>query len=145
MNVLAENRKAGFDYEILETIEAGIELRGFEVKSVKGGRFNIAGSYAVVQNGQVWLINSNIPAYQPKNAPADYDPDRSRRLLLKSEEIRGLIGTIKEKSVSLIPLRAYLKRGLIKVALGIGRAKKKSDKREALKKRTAQREMRRGE
>jgi len=145
MNVLAENRRAGFDYEILETIEAGIELRGFEVKSVKGGRFNIAGSYAVVRNGQAWLINSNIPAYQPKNAPADYNPDRSRRLLLKSEEIRSLIGTIKEKSVSLIPLRAYLKRGLIKVALGIGRAKKKSDKREALKKRVAQREMRRGE
>ena len=143
MKVLAENRRARFDYEILETIEAGIELRGFEVKSAKAGRFNIAGSYAIVRGGEAWLVNSQIPPYQPKNAPPDYDPARTRRQLLQLKEIKRLVGTLKGKSVSLVALRAYLKHGFIKIELGVGRSKSKGDKREVLKKRSAEREMRR--
>ncbi len=140
---LAENGRARFDYEILETYEAGIALTGQEVKSAKSGRMNLAGSYAVFRDGELWLLNSQIPAYQPKNAPADYDPARSRRLLLHRKEIDALIGKLKNKSVSLIPLRAYVKKNFIKIELGLGRARKKHDKREFLKKRAVEREMQR--
>ncbi len=84
MKPIAENRRAGFDYEILEKYEAGIGLSGQEVKSAKSGRFNLAGSYAIPKNGEFWLVNADIPAYQPKNASPDYDPSRSRKLLLCS-------------------------------------------------------------
>ncbi len=153
--LLAENRRARFDYEILETHEAGIELTGQEVKSAKSGRINLSGSHAVLRDGsprrshgrsagELWLLNSQIPAYQPKNAPADYDPARSRRLLLHKEETAGLIGKLHNKSVSLIPLSAYVQKNFIKIELGLGRARKKSDKRELLKKRTMDREIQRG-
>ena len=143
-NILAENRRARFDYDILETYEAGIELLGQEVKSVKGGRCNLSGAYAILRGGEVVLLNAEIPAYQPKNAPADYDPSRTRRLLLRRDEIRGLVGKLHQKSLTLIPLQMYVKRGLIKVLLGLGRSRKKHDKREVLKKRGAEREMRKG-
>ena len=154
---LAENRRARFDYEILETIEAGIELRGFEVKSAKFGRMGIVGSYAVIRGGrpetagraspsskagEAWLLNSQIPPYQKNNTPESYDPLRTRRLLLRKEEISKLIGRLKEKSLSLIPLQVYLKRGFMKIELGLGRPRKKYDKRELLKKRSVEREMR---
>ena len=142
MHALSENRRAKFDYEILETFEAGIELLGTEVKSVKESRINLAGSYALVREGGAWLINADIPAYQPKNAPQDYDPKRSRRLLLHKEEIKGLAGKLHEKGLSLLPLQAYLKHGIIKLELGLGRSRKKHDKRELLKARAAGREMR---
>jgi SsrA-binding protein len=141
MKALSENRRARFDYEILETLQAGIELRGFEVKSAKSGRFDLAGSYAIVRKGQVSLINARIPPYQPKNAPVDYDPSRSRRLLLRKEEISSLAGRLKDKSVHLVPLRAYTKNNLVKIELGLAKSKKKSDKREILKKRSAEREI----
>lgn len=143
MKPIAENKKAGFDYEILEKYEAGIALSGQEVKSAKSGRFNLAGSYAVPRNGEFWLVNADIPPYQPKNAPADYDPSRSRKLLLHKNEIKTLVGKLQQKSFSLVPLRAYLKNGFIKLELGLGKSRKKSDKRELLKKRSAEREMRR--
>jgi SsrA-binding protein len=143
MKSLSENRRARFDYAIEETLEAGIELRGFEVKSAKGGRLNLAGSYGVIRGNELWLLNSQMPAYQPKNAPPDYDPSRSRRLLLHREEMKRLIGLLKEKSITLVPLRSYLKGNLVKIELGIGKSKNKKDKREALKKRTAEREMER--
>ncbi len=141
---LAENRRARFDYEILQTYEAGISLTGQEVKSVKGGRMNLSGSYAILRGGEIILLNCQIPAYQPKNAPMDYDSARSRRLLLRREEIRELIGKLKGASVSLIPLSAYLKKNIIKIELGLGKSRKKSDKRELLKKRTILREIARG-
>ena len=142
MKVLSENRRAKFDYEILETYEAGIELTGQEVKSAKSGRFNLAGSYGILRNHEAWLLNSEIPAYQPKNAPTDYDPKRSRRLLLRREEIKKLIGKLHEKSLRLVPLRAYIKKNFIKIELGVGQPRKKSDKREVLKKRATEREIR---
>lgn len=142
---IAENRRARFDYEIEETFDAGIELLGHEVKSAKAGRFQIAGARAIVRGGEVWLVNSHIPAYQPKNTPAGYEEDRSRRLLLRKDEIKRATGALQEKGRSLIPLRAYLKNGFIKLELGLGRSRKKSDKRELIKKRTHQREMQEAE
>ena len=142
MEAIAENRRARFDYVIGETYEAGIELLGHEVKSAKGGRFQIAGARVLLRGGEAWLVNSHIPPYQPKNTPADYEEDRSRRLLLTKDELKRLTGALQEKGQVLIPLRAYLKRGFIKLELGLGKQKKKSDKRETLKKRAHEREMR---
>ena len=143
MEPLAENRRARFDYDISETIEAGIELLGHEVKSVRGGHMNIAGSHALIRGGEAWLLNATIPPYQPLNVPENYDSKRTRRLLLKHEEAKNLIGKLKEK-YSLIPLEAYSKNNRIKILLGIAKPRKKHDKRELLKKRAAEREMGRG-
>ncbi len=140
--VLAENRRARFDLEISETLEAGVELLGTETKSVKSGRLNLAGSRVLVRNGEAWLVNAQIPAHQPKNAPPDYDPARNRRVLLHSSEIRSLEGKLQEKSWVLVPLRAYQKKGLIKLELGLGRTRKARDKREYLKAKESRREMR---
>ncbi|HUC01342.1 MAG TPA: SsrA-binding protein SmpB [Candidatus Paceibacterota bacterium] len=142
---IAENRRARFDYEIGQTYEAGIELQGHEVKSAKGGRLQIAGAHAIIRGGEAWLVNSHIPQYQPGNTPPDYEEDRARRLLLSRDEIKELQGALVDKSRHAIPLRAYLKHGLIKLELGLGRSRRKSDKRDAIKKRAHQREIRRGE
>jgi SsrA-binding protein len=144
-NTIAENRRARFDYEIARPYEAGIELKGYEVKSAKGGRFQIAGAHALIRGGEAWLVNSHIPPYQAGNTPPDYEEDRARRLLLSRDEIKELQGALVDKAQHLIPLRAYIKHGLIKLGLGLGRTRKKSDKREAIKKRAHQREMRGGE
>jgi SsrA-binding protein len=141
-NTIAENRRARFDYEILQKYEAGIELKGHEVKSAKGGRLQVAGAHVLIRGGEAWLVNSHIPPYQAGNTPPDYEEDRARRLLLSKNEIKELQGALIDKSRHLIPLRAYLKHGLIKLELGLGHARKKSDKREAIKKRTHKREMR---
>ena len=143
MKEASVNRKAYFDYEILETYEAGIELYGFEVKSIKTGHLNLAGSFAVVKDNQAWLLNTSIPPYQPKNAPSDYDPTRSRRLLLHRSEIKELIGKSAQKGLTLVPLKVYNKRGKIKILIGIARHKKKVDKREIIKKREANIEIER--
>ncbi|HEX4104108.1 MAG TPA: SsrA-binding protein SmpB [Candidatus Paceibacterota bacterium] len=139
---IAENRRARFDYDIAETYDAGVELRGYEVKSAKGGHLQIAGARVLLRGGEAWLVNSHIPPYQPKNMPSDYEEDRARRLLLTKEEIKSLTGALQEKGQMLVPLRAYLKNGFIKLELGLGRARKKSDKREVIKKRSHEREMR---
>ncbi len=151
MSVIATNKRAYFDYQILETYEAGIELLGLEVKSIKTGRINLAGSYAIIRDNQVWLLNADIPAYQPKNAPLDYDPKRTRRLLLKKSEIKNLIGRIQEKGLTLMPLKVYTKNGSvgspragkIKMEIGLAKSRKKADKRELIKKREVEREIKR--
>ncbi|HVM77004.1 MAG TPA: SsrA-binding protein SmpB [Candidatus Paceibacterota bacterium] len=142
MEDLAENRRARFDYDIKETYESGIALQGHEVKSIIAGHFQIAGARVLIRGGEAWLVNSHIPPYQPKNTPAGYEEDRSRRLLLNKDEIKTLTGALQEKGNILIPLRAYLKHHIIKLELGLGRSRKKSDKREVIKKRSHQREMR---
>jgi len=142
MESLAENRRARFDYDIEEKFESGIELKGYEVKSAKGGRFQIAGAQVLSRGGEAWLVNSHIPPYQPKNMPPDYAEGRARRLLLTKSEIKTITGMLRDKGRRLIPLRAYLKNGFIKLELGLGRIRKKSDKRDALKKRAHVREMR---
>lgn len=144
MSILSENRRARFDYEILEHYEAGIELTGQEVKSVKSGHGNLAGAYAILRGGELFLINCQIPPYQQNNVPEDYDPSRTRRLLLHKEEIKSLSGKLKEKGLSLVALSFFLKKNFVKVDLGLGRSRKKSDKRELLKKRAVDRDIERG-
>ncbi len=143
MKNLALNKRARFDYEILETIEAGISLLGFEVKATKAGKINLSGSYAQVKGNEVWLINATIGPYQPKNTPKDYDPERTRRLLLTKKQIQALTGKTHEAGLTLVPLRAYIKGRLVKIELGLARHKKKHDKREVIKKRDVDREIRR--
>jgi len=143
MKVLAENRKARFDYEILERFEAGMVLIGQEVKSIKSGRMSLKGSYVVLRGEEPYLIGANVPPYQPKNAPPDYEPERSKKLLLTKSEIKHLIGKTKEKGLTLVPLRVYTKRGKVKLEFGIGKGRKKADKRELIKKREAERELKR--
>lgn len=141
MKVLSKNRKAYFNYEILEKFEAGISLIGQEVKSIKTRGVSLAGSYVVLKEEEVFWIGLNVPPYQPKNAPKDYNPERTRKLLLKKSEIKYLIGKSKQKGLTLIPLRLYTKNGKIKLEFGIAKGKKKTDKRELIKKREIQREI----
>ena len=143
MRILAENKKAYFNYRILEKFEAGISLIGQEVKSLKTRGVNLAGSYAVVKNEEVFWIGAKIAPYQSKNVAPDYNPERSRKLLLKKSEIKYLIGKSKQKGLTLIPLKLYTKNGKIKLEFGIGKGLKKIDKRERIKKREAEREMQR--
>jgi len=143
MKVLAENKKAYFTYEILEKFEAGMVLIGQEVKSIRSGRISLKGSYVVLKGEEPYLVGANIPPYQPKNAPPDYMPERQRKLLLNKLEIKRLIGKTKEKGLTLVPLKVYTKGAKIKLEFGIGKGKKKADKRETIKKREAEREMRR--
>lgn len=143
MQTLSENRRAPFDYSIEERLTAGIELTGQEVKSIKLGRMQIAGSFAIVRGGECFLVGSTIPAYQPKNAPGDYDPSRTRRLLLTKDEIKHIGGLADQKGWSIIPLSVYEKHGLIKINLGVARAKKLHDKRESLKEKAVRRDVRR--
>lgn len=137
------NKRAYFDYEILDTYEAGVGLFGFEVKSAKAGRANLVGSFAVIKGSEAFLLNASISAYQPKNAPQDYNPERTRKLLLHKTEIKELIGKTQEKGLTLVALKLYNKRGKVKVLLGLARHKKTQDKRELIKKREAKREIER--
>ena len=142
-NALSENRKARFDYQILETFEAGIVLSGQEVKSIKAGRANLTGSFVVVKPNGAFLLNAQIPPYQPKNNPNNYEPARTRQLLLHKDELRYLLGKSKEGGLTIVPLSIYTKSRRIKLSIGLARHKKKHDKRELLKRRTAEKEMQR--
>ncbi|MEX2029225.1 MAG: SsrA-binding protein SmpB [Candidatus Paceibacterota bacterium] len=139
----AENRKARFNYEILEKYEAGIELLGVEVKSVRGGQMSLEGAFVIARGNEAYLINANIPPFQPKNAPKDYDPLRNRKLLLTRKEIAELAGSEKNKSLTIVPISVYNKKSKIKVEIALVKGKKKFDKRETLKKRDTDREIRR--
>ncbi|MDO8600354.1 MAG: SsrA-binding protein SmpB [bacterium] len=141
MNDLAVNKRARFDYEILETYEAGMELRGFEVKAVKSGRMSLAGAFVVIRGNEAWLLGAAIPPYQAANTPAKYEPERTRRLLLKKSEIRELIGKTAQKGLTLVPLKVYTKRSRVKMLIGLARHKKQHDKRETIKKRESRREI----
>ncbi len=143
MSSFIENKKARFNYEITETLEAGIELLGPEVKSIKGGMGSLEGAYAVVRGGEVFLLGSNIPPYQAGNMPKGYDPLRTRKLLLTKKEIIELSQMEQEKKLTIVPLSMYNKGGKVKVSLGVARGKKKFDKRETIKKRDDMREIRR--
>ena len=137
------NKKVYYNYQVLDKFEAGISLIGQEVKSIKSGRISLKGSYVVFKDEELYLIGANIPPYQPKNAPPDYNPERSRKLLLKKSEIKYLIGKSKQKGLTLMPLRVYTKRGKIKLEFGTVKGKKKFDKRELIKKREIEKEIRR--
>lgn len=134
------NKKALHNYHILESLEAGIELTGAEVKSIKEGRIELGESFAKVLNEQIFLINAHIPRYQ--NAPIrDYNPSRSRRLLLHKNQIQSLVGKVSRGGIALVPVAIYLKNNLIKVQLGVGKSKKVFDKRKVIKERDHQRRI----
>ena len=138
----ATNRKAFHDYDILETIEAGIELTGTEVKSVREGKINLRDSYAKVKDGEVWLYNSYIATYDQGNR-FNHETGRPRKLLLHKGEIARLGGLTQDTGKTLVPLRVYDRKGHIKIALGLARGKKEYDKREAIARREAEREVQR--
>lgn len=144
---LIANKKANFNYEILEKFEAGIELLGFEVKSLKDKRGKLDGSYIVVRAGEAFLIGMEIPPFQSKNSPASYDPKRNRKLLLTKKEIASLADFESKKGLTIVPLSLYNKQvkntAKIKIEIAVVKGKKKFDKRESLKKRDSDREIRR--
>ena len=146
MEVLTYNRKAKFDYDILETFEAGLVLKGHEVKSIKTGHVSLKGSYVSVISKksnlpELYLIKAHISLYKQAGNVKDYDPERPRKLLLKKNEIKHLIGKKQEQGLTLVPLKIYTKHNFIKMEFGIGRGKKKYDKREDIKKREVGRKL----
>jgi|SRR3989344_3991055 len=143
MTIYSDNKRANFDYEIIEKYEAGLVLLGQEVKSIRVGRINLSGSYVVFQQGEPVLIGSKIPPWQPNNAPVDYNDERTRKLLLNKKEIDYLAGKANEKGFSLIPLKVYDKNGRIKLEFGLAKGKKKYNKKEKIKKRDIERQTRR--
>ena len=140
--VFAENRKARHDYTVLETIECGIVLSGTEVKSVRHGSVSLAGSYAAVLKGELWLLGADIAAYKFGNR-FNHEPKSQRKLLVHAKEIRELQLKTEAKGLTLVPLKVYLKHGRIKVDLGVCRGKQLHDKREALKKKDLRRDLER--
>ncbi|TYR80060.1 SsrA-binding protein SmpB [Priestia megaterium] len=140
--LVAQNKKARHDYFIEETYETGIVLQGTEIKSIRNGRVNLKDSFARVQNGEVFLHNMHISPYEQGNR-YNHEPLRTRKLLLHKNEINKLIGYTKETGYSLVPLKVYLKNGFAKVLLGLGKGKKKYDKREDLKRKEAKRDIER--
>ena len=137
-----KNRKAFFDYEVLDTLEVGISLQGHEVKSVKEGQISLKDSYVVVQDGELYLINANISKYQHA-AEISYDPQRSRKLLAKKKEIVSLSSKVQQKKLTVVPLKVYVKGKNIKVEIGLVKGKKKYEKKEAIKQRDLDRELHR--
>lgn len=133
--VLIQNPHIFYHYNILETFEAGIKLRGFEVKALREGKGSLKGSYVAIENNELYLVNCNIPPYQPKNTPKDYDENRKRKLLLKKKEINYLIGRAKEKGITIVPIKIYSKGNLIKAEIALAKGLKKYEKREKIKKR----------
>lgn len=138
--LLAQNKKARHDYFIEETFEAGIVLQGTEIKSIRRGRVNLKDSFARISNGEVFLNNAHISTYEEGNR-YNHDPLRERKLLLHKQQINKLIGLTKQQGYSIVPLKLYIKNGYAKVLIGIGKGKKKYDKRETLKKKDAKREV----
>jgi SsrA-binding protein len=143
MAELTKNRKAYFNYEILEKFQAGLVLQGPEVKSVRLGRTQLAGSFCRFQGEELFLSGTTIPPYQPKNTKPNYDPARPRKLLLQKKELSYLFGKVKERGLTLLPLKVYTTdKGNIKVEIALAKGRKKWDKREAIRKRESVREMR---
>ncbi|MDD5165239.1 MAG: SsrA-binding protein SmpB [Candidatus Pacebacteria bacterium] len=139
MAVLIDYRKAHFEYEILEKYEAGIELLGFEVKSLRAKRGSLDGAYVLVKGGEAFIQGMLISPYQEKNTPKDYEPRRHRRLIMRKKEIAQIADV--SKGLTVVPISMYLKNNLIKVTVAVVKGKKKYDKRETTKKREDDREM----
>lgn len=143
IKIISDNRQARYLYEILDTYEAGIELLGTEVKSIRQGKVNLRDGYAFVRNGQAWLVNAHISPYNAGGQYFNHEPRRSRRLLLHKQEISKLIGQVEQKGLTLVPLKMYFKNGWIKVSIGLAKGKKLHDKRETSKRRDDQRDIQR--
>lgn len=140
---IATNRRAYHEYAFVDKIEAGIVLTGTEVKSMRTNGCSLGDGFVRLRGGEAWLVNVRIPPYERGTFFSQHEPNRDRKLLLHSQEIKRLVGTLQEKGLTLIPLRTYFKRGNVKVELGLGRGKKTHDKRQAIKAREARREIER--
>lgn len=140
MKIIATNRKVGFDYNIIDTYEAGIVLFGSEVKSLRQGRCSIKDSFARIKDTEIFLYNLNIPPYE-KTSSFKLEPERPRKLLLHKQEIKRLIGKVQEKGLTLIPVKLYFKKGFVKVELALAKGKKEFDRRREIKEREAKREI----
>jgi SsrA-binding protein len=140
--IISENRKARFHYHILEKFEGGLMLMGSEVKSLRDGKGNLADSYAEVKNGELWLLNSHIAHYPAANQ-FNHEPTRPRKILMHRQQIDRLLGQLQEKGLTLVPLSLYFKGGRAKVELGLAKGKKLFDKRETIKRRETERELKR--
>ena len=138
---LAYNKRATFDYEPQETFEAGIELLGTEVKSIKSGNMSLKGAFVTIHEEEAFLTNATVPAWQPKNTPDTYNPTRPRRLLLKKSEIASLIGAKQSQGLTIIPIRVYIKRGKVKLEIALARGKKKHEKKEKKKEQDIKRDV----
>lgn len=143
MPTLATNKRASYDYELLEKYEAGLQLLGHEVKSARGGRMVLAGSHVVIRAGEAWLMGSQIAAYAPAGPLPGYDPARNRKLLLHEKELTTLAGSLERQGLTLVPVSAYTQGSKIKLEFALARGKKQHDKRDSLKKREVDREVRR--
>ena len=141
-NVVAQNKKVRHDYSIVDTIEAGIVLTGTEIKSVRAARIQLKDGYAQIKNGEAWLINVHIAPFEQGNI-WNQDPDRTRKLLLKKKQITKLQNDLKGTGMTLVPLKVYLKNGFAKVLLGITKGKHDYDKRESIKRREQERDIKR--
>src|SRR5438067_6787317 len=139
---IAENRRARHEYHLLDRYEAGLQLTGTEVKSLRDGRVTLAQAYADLRDGEVWLIGAHIDEYKQGNV-ANHEPDRDRKLLLHRREIESLIGQVRERGLTLVPTRMYFKDGRAKVEIALGRGKEQRDKRRDLAKRDADRQIER--
>ena len=139
---VARNRRASHEYHILETWEAGLVLRGTEVKSLREGKANINDAFGIVKDGEIWLLNMHVSPYE-RGGYTNHEPDRTRKLLLQKKEIRRLIGAVERQGLTLVPLEVYFRKGYAKVRLALARGKQQHDKRQAVRERDAQREMQR--
>jgi SsrA-binding protein len=140
---LIEHKKARLEYEILEELEAGIELLGFEVKALRAHKGKLEGSHVIVRNNEAYIVGMSVPPYQPANTQKDYDPERTRRLLLTKKELAALSGYEGQKGLTVVPISVYNKGNKLKVRVAVARGRKKYDKRAVLKKRDTEREIRR--
>lgn len=142
MRIIATNKKANYNYEILERMEAGISLLGTEVKSIRDGKISLKESYAEIKAGEVFLINCNISPYEPASR-FNHDPRRERKLLLHHREIKRLIGKIQEKGLTLVPTKVFFNdKGKVKIEVSLGKGKRAYEKREAIRERDRKRELR---
>ena len=143
MPTLIDYKKAHFNYEILEKIEAGIELLGIEVKSIKKSQGSLDGAYVIIRGGEAYMVNTFVPPYQENNTPKEYEPRRNRRLILGKKEIKHLADVEGGKGLTIVPISIYNKGNLLKVSIAVVRGKKQHDKRESIKKRETDRTVRR--
>lgn len=141
--IVSDNRQARFQYEILDTYEAGIQLVGTEVKSIRAGKVNLRDGFALIRNGEALLLNVHISPHHTTSQVFNHDPRRTRKLLLHRDEIRKLVGRVDQEGLTLVPLKMYLKRGWVKVDIALARGKKLHDKRDSIRKREDQRDMQR--
>ena len=143
MATYLKNKKIGLDYEIQQKLQAGMELLGLEVKSIRQGQGSLVGGRVVIRGGEAYLVGVNIPPYQPNNTAKDYDPERTRRLLLTKKEIAELAGIESKKGLTLVPISVYNAGRNLKLEIGIAKGKKKFDNRESIKKKDTRRDVER--